>query len=179
MNLEKLYSIAKNHKDNHAGCGGEPYKSYNKLLDIIKKLNDNNRQLKVLEIGTAVGFTTIILHNNLNQVDTIELHPEHIELAKKNIQNWGGNIGKINFILGDAREILPNLENKYDLIFFDGYGVKASYYEPFKVLLNTSGLLITANRHLKSSEQDYFEKLKLEDFEFIEEFADTVVHRKL
>lgn len=190
--LDELYIFAKEHKDNHKSCGGEPYKSYNKLAEIINsKENTSSGPLKILEIGTAVGFTTYILQGAISPrgargwVDTIEYHPEHIEEAKKNISAWGGDIFKINFFAGDAEDILKNLPRStgvgiYDLIFFDGYGAKLIFYNDFKRLLKVGGLLITANQHLKSTEKEYFQELEnTKTWEFIEEFADTKVYRKI
>jgi predicted O-methyltransferase YrrM len=178
MSLQEKYNQAKEHKENHTSCGGEPYKSFEKLFQI---LNGFEKPLKVLEIGTAVGFTTFILQNKVNSVDTIELHQEHIDLAKENIASWGGELGKINFISGDAKDILPTLEaNTYDLIFFDGYGAKYIYYPDFLKLLKQSGMLITANKFLKSTEVEYFNELEnTQIWKFLEEFGDTKVHIKL
>lgn len=163
--------------------GGEPYKSYDKLFEITKKLSEN-KILKILEIGTAVGFTTFILHNQKNFVDTIEFHQEHIDEAKTNVTAWGGDITKINFIVGDAKDILEKLPEKegglYDIIFFDGYGVKHLFYNYFESLLKKDGLLITANKHLKSTENIFFEELSDSNkWELVDEFADTIVHRKV
>jgi predicted O-methyltransferase YrrM len=183
--LQILYNFAKEHKDNHKSCGGEPYKSFEKLSEIVVSAGaaeGRPGELKILEVGTAVGFTTFILQNKNNFVDTIEFHQEHIDLAKQNIQNWGGDISKINFFLGDAKDVLPKIEEteKYDLIFFDGYGAKLYFYEGFKRLLKIGGLLITANQHLKSTEIEYFKELeKTDNWKFVEEFADTKVYRKI
>jgi len=177
MQLKELYNSAKVHKDNHKSCGGEPYKSFEKLSSII---NGFKTPLKILEIGTAVGFTTYILQNNINSVDTIELHQDHIDLAKQNISGWGGDVSKVNFISGDAKDILPTLrESTYDLIFFDGYGAKHIYYPDFLRLLKQGGMLITANKYLKSTEEEYFNELEnTEIWKFVEEFEDTRVHMK-
>jgi len=179
-NLQDLYNQAKNHKDNHKSCGGEPYKSFEKLYEIV---NQFKTEIKILEVGTAVGFTTFILQNKINTIDTIELHQEHIDEAKVNIIGWGGDINKANFLQGDAKEILPTLHlpgEGYDIIFFDGYGAKLIFYNDFERLLKIDGLLITANQHLKSTEQEYFNELENSDkWQFIEEFDDTKVYKKL
>jgi predicted O-methyltransferase YrrM len=120
-------------------------------------------------------------------VDTIEFHHEHIEEAKKNITEWGGDIGRVTFFEGDARDILeaPPLgegfgERVYDVIFFDGYGVKLEFYKDFERLLKSNGLLIVANQHLKSTEPEFFKELENTNlWEFLKEFADTRVYKKL
>lgn len=195
--LKELYKIAKLHKDNHKSCGGEPYKSYNKLFEVKlnflnKKNLDQVNDVKILEIGTAVGFTTFVLHSAItpvpyggetegSKIDTIEFHQEHIDEAKRNITEWGGDVSKINFLQGDAKDILKNLRVcDYDLIFFDGYGAKMDFYNEFKRILKKNGLLITANKYLKSTEKEYFENLQNKEvWEFIENFDDTEVHMKV
>jgi predicted O-methyltransferase YrrM len=196
--FKEQYNLAKKHKDEHTEdgrrCGGEPYKSYDKLFSIVEKFAKersldttiSNRKIFVLEIGTAVGFTTYVLQCAVapypvgGGLDTIELHQEHINIAKENIGSWGGETKYIDFLLGDAKSILPSLvSKKYDIIFFDGYGIKDYFYKDFSRLLKNGGLLIVANRHLKSSEPAFFEKLKKKEWIFMEEFADTIVYKKM
>lgn len=193
--LSDLYQIAKDHKDNHKSCGGEPYKSYEKLYEIVHEFSKQipqAKEVRILEIGTAVGFTTYILQSaflpNFSKLvlDTIEFHQEHIDEAKKNLEKWnienctGNENFEINFFVGDAKDILPKLEtNHYDIIFFDGYGVKLDFYNDFERILKPGRFLITANSHLRSTEQTFFEKLKDENhWQFIEAFADTTIHKK-
>lgn len=182
MNLKDKYNQALEHKLNHVSCGGEPYKSYDKLYEIVNKYS---QPINILEVGTAAGFTTFILQNKINTIDTIELHQEHIDLAKENITKWGGDVAKISFLQGDAKNILPTLTTPgksggYDVIFFDGYGAKLIFYKDFERLLKVGGLLITANQHLKSTELEYFNELNNQNiWEFIEEFADTKVYKKI
>jgi predicted O-methyltransferase YrrM len=76
---------------------------------------------RVLEIGTAIGYSTIRIAQNLRPggiIETIEKSIPNIELAQKNIDE-SGLADKIKLIGGDALEILPSLKNKYDLIFLD------------------------------------------------------------
>ncbi len=186
--LEELYNFCKKHKDEHKSCGGEPYKSYDKLASVIKDFTTTNKSkssFKFLEVGTAVGFTSYILSHfpvvcSEIYLDTIEFHQDHVDLARENIQNWGGDVSKINFHTGDAKDILPSLSSEfYDLIFFDGYGAKLVFYKEFERLLSSGGLLITANKFLKSTEIEYFTELEnTEKWAFVEDFADTKIYRK-
>lgn len=178
MNLSEMYTEAKRHKEEHKSCGGEPYKSYEKLFEVI---NNFGTPVRVLEIGTAVGFTTCILQNRENLVDTIEFHCEHIAEARKNILKWGGDVNKIDFLEGDAAYILEALnDDTYDIIFFDGYGIKNIYYPHFERLIKKNGILITANRHLKSTESEFFLNFSdTNEWKLEEEFDDTLVYRKL
>ena len=186
MNLQDLYEIAQKHKDEHLEgkrrCGGEPYKSYTKLFKMIEEFSKQNKVVKILEVGTAVGFSTYILQKASGaQVDTVEFYQVHVDLAKKNILDWGAEINKVNFFVGDASEILPTLSSdSYDIIFFDGFGVKYFFYKQFERLLKTGGLLITANIFLKSTEEKYFQEIKESTrWKLAEEFDDTQVHKKI
>jgi predicted O-methyltransferase YrrM len=186
MNFQKFYDLAKKHKDEHVEdgrkCGGEPYKSFDRLFEIVKNFSSKlENEIKVLEIGTAVGFTTFVLQSAGGLVDTVEHHQLHVDIAKENIKNWGGDVSKINFYVGEAMDVLTKLNNfKYDVIFFDGYGVKENFYNEFERLLASGGLLIVANRHLKSTDQNFFTHLQDKNmWEFADEFADTVVYKKL
>jgi predicted O-methyltransferase YrrM len=192
MNFEVEYNQAKKHKDEHVEnnrrCGGEPYKSADKLFEVVKTFAEQSKQenFKILEIGTAVGFTTFVLQkaiqstNKESTIDTIEYYKTHIDEARKNIEAWGGESSGINFLEGDAENILPTLvTNSYDLIFFDGYGVKQKFYHDFESLLKVDGVLITANKHLKSTEQEFFDELESKkQWKFLESFADTDVYQK-
>jgi predicted O-methyltransferase YrrM len=185
--FEKKYNDAKKHKEEHASCGGEPYKSADDLFELLK----NNSSENILEIGTAVGFTTYVLARTMPNanIDSIEMHAEHIEIAKENLKKWGEekigesriNLEKINFICSDARDILHRLEAyKYDIIFFDGYGPKLEFLKEYERIMKIGGLLISANSHLKSAEQEYFEELNTnKTWEFVAEFADTRVYKKV
>jgi hypothetical protein len=73
---------------------------------------------RILEIGTAIGFSALYMMENSSSdttIDTIENYPPRIEVATKNISNSSYG-DRINLIKGDAMEILPTLDSKYDLI---------------------------------------------------------------
>lgn len=77
---------------------------------------------KVLEIGTAIGYSTAILAQGLAPggiVETIEIKEEHYHEAAANLQFLGLQ-EHVKQYLGDALDVLPNLTGPYDLIFMDG-----------------------------------------------------------
>lgn len=76
---------------------------------------------KVLEIGMAIGYSTIRIAKNLKGkgiVDTIEISKDNIKLAKDYI-NQSEVSPKINIVEGDALKIMPELGEKYDFIYLD------------------------------------------------------------
>ena len=107
-----------------------------------------SRPKKVLEIGTAVGYSSILIARMLRKkgsVDTIEKSTDNIELANDYIQRAELS-DKINLISGDALEIMPTLDEKYDFIFLDAD--KEDYERLFYysiMLLNQRGILFVDN----------------------------------
>ena len=108
-------------------------------LQTIRKYLENKKVDRLLEIGTAVGYSAIcfteFLSNN-GRIDTIERDKERVKEAKINIKNMNLE-NTIRIYEGDALEILPELNEKYDVIFIDA--AKGKY--PF--FLNQSLRLIS------------------------------------
>ncbi len=118
------------------------------IEDILSKKNIEN----ILEIGTAIGYSSICFSKFLNEngkIDTIEIDKQRIMLAKANIEMYKLN-DKINIIEGDAIKMLPRLNKKYDFIFIDG--PKSHYIEYLPIcleLLNDDGVIIADNVNYK------------------------------
>lgn len=111
------------------------------ILEYIK----NNNIKNILEIGTAIGYSSIrfaSINNNI-KVTTIERDDKMYQEAIKNVKN--NNLeDRINVIHGDALDI--NIEGKYDLIFIDA--AKSQYikfFEKYKYNLDNNGVIITDN----------------------------------
>lgn len=103
---------------------------------------------RVLELGTAIGYSSIRIARNLNGksvLHTIEKSTENLVVAKEYISK-SGVAHKIKLLEGDALNIMPQLKKKYDLIFLDAD--KEDYKRLFDyslVLLRRGGLLIVDN----------------------------------
>lgn len=116
--------------------------------DFIEQLILLNKPKKVLEIGTAIGYTTIRIARNLkkdSKIHTIEISKDNIPIAKENIKKSGVS-KKIKLIEGDALQIIPTLKRKYDLIFLDAD--KIDYINLFSFsmkILKKKGLIIVDN----------------------------------
>ena len=102
----------------------------------------------VLEIGTAIGFSTIQMAKALpsdGKLTTIELLSGRHEMAQENFRK-AGVADKIEAVLGDAREIIPELTETYDLIFWDAAkGQYPDFLEAAEKHLKPNGLLIADN----------------------------------
>ncbi|MDR3628401.1 MAG: O-methyltransferase [Ignavibacteriaceae bacterium] len=103
---------------------------------------------RVLEIGTAIAYSSIRIARNLKKkgiVHTIEKSKDNIVLAKENIAKSGLE-GKINLIEGNALEELPRLDKKFDFIFLDAD--KTDYKRLFDyslILLKKGGIIFVDN----------------------------------
>ena len=99
------------------------------LLEIEKRMKES-KPTKILEIGTAVGYSAICFSKFLTEngkIDTIERDIERANEAKENINKMKLE-DKINIIVGDAVEILPTLNEKYDMIFIDAAKGKYPFF---------------------------------------------------
>jgi predicted O-methyltransferase YrrM len=87
------------------------------LIDVIHEHNPR----RILEVGTLIGYSAILMGKELDEegeIVTIEIHEDEIEEAKKNVER--ANIPpEVSFILGDALEVIPDLEGEFDLVFID------------------------------------------------------------
>ena len=103
---------------------------------------------KILEIGAAVGYSSIFMSQNMADgahITTIENYPPRIAKAKANIAKAGA-LDKITLLEGDAGEILKTLKGPYDFIFMDA--AKAQYIvilPEILRLLKPGAVLITDN----------------------------------
>lgn len=90
-------------------------------LEVIAKILDEIKPKKILEIGTAVGYSAICFSEYLQEngkIDTIERDTERVKEARENIKKAEVE-KKINIYEGDAVEILPTLNDEYDVVFID------------------------------------------------------------
>ena len=103
---------------------------------------------KVLEVGTAVGYSALLLLEVLPEnavITTIENYPPRIAKAKENFLKAGAG-ERIRLLEGDAAEILPGLSGGYDMIFMDAAKAQYIHWLPeVKRLLRTGGLLLSDN----------------------------------
>ena len=117
-------------------------------LEVVGKILDEVKPNKILEIGTAVGYSAICFSKYLVDdgiIDTIERDEERIKEAKNNIKDLQLE-AKINIISGDAVEVLPTLEGKYDVVFIDAAKGKYPIFLKEAIrLLSDKGVIIADN----------------------------------
>lgn len=103
---------------------------------------------RILEIGTAIGYSSILLAGVLapgGRIDTIERQEEMLRKAHENIKKAGLEHA-VSIIAGDAQEVLQCLDKQYDMIFLDA--AKGQYPEFLPEclrMLKRGGLLVSDN----------------------------------
>jgi predicted O-methyltransferase YrrM len=122
---------------------------HEEVANFIKVILHLLKPLKILELGTAVGFSSFfmakIIDNDNLEIKTIERRDSFVDEASKNLErlNYKGNI---EILPGDALEILENLEEKFDLVFIDAAKSKYLDFLPYCFnLLKKDGIIISDN----------------------------------
>lgn len=114
-------------------------------IDFLTTFIIKNQINSVLEIGTAIGYSSIMmaLANPNLKITTIERDRERYLEAIKNIKKLELE-DRITLIFNDALEV--NIEDKFDLIFIDAAkGQNIKFFEKFSNNLNNEGFIITDN----------------------------------
>ena len=117
-------------------------------LEVIERELTKTKPKRLLEIGTAVGYSAICFTEFLTEggiIDTIEREHDRALQARENIKKAEVE-DKINIIEGDAVEVLPTLDNKYDAIFIDASKGKYPFFlkEALRMLAE-NGIILADN----------------------------------
>lgn len=116
-------------------------------LEVIKQILITENPTRILEIGTAVGYSAsqFVRYAENAIVDTIELNEERAKEAIENVKKIGIS-DKINIFIGNAVEILPTFNKKYDIIFIDANKGKYPVFlnEGIRLVKN-NGLILADN----------------------------------
>ena len=124
MNKEELEKIKQKALEEHIPI------IMDDTLEVVDRILKKVQPKRILEIGTAVGYSAMCFSEYLQgdgKIDTIERDEERIAEAKVNIKNVGVE-DKINIYEGDAVEILPTLNEKYDVVFIDAAKGKYPFF---------------------------------------------------
>ncbi len=101
---------------------------------------------QVLEIGTAIGYGSISISQNTcaEHIDTLEIDPERIKVAKDFLTK--NNVKNVTIFEGNAINYLKTCTKKYDFVYMDGPKGQYPNYLPYILnLLNPNGILIADN----------------------------------
>ena len=142
LNEERLEKIKQKAIENHIPI------IMDETLEVIAEYLKESKPKKILEIGTAVGYSAICFSKYLaenGRIDTIERDEERIIEAKRNIKEMKLE-DVIHIYEGDAVEILPTLNEKYDMVFIDAAKGKYPFFLAQALrLLNDDGIIFADN----------------------------------
>ena len=118
------------------------------MQSFLKVLLSIQKPLKILEVGTAVGFSAILMSEYVPEecrITTIEKYEKRITIARENFKR-AGKEQQITLLEGDALEILKGLDESFDFIFMDAAKGQYIYYMPEVIrLLKKGGILVSDN----------------------------------
>ena len=142
MNKEELVKIKEKALNDHIPI------IMDDTLEVISNILKEVKPKRILEIGTAVGYSAICFSGFLEEdgkIDIIEREHDRVELARENIKRAEVE-DKINIIEGDAVEILPSLNEVYDAIFIDASKGKYPFFlkEALR-MLGAKGIIFADN----------------------------------
>ena len=142
MNKEELEKIKQKALEEHIPI------IMDDTLEVIERELKENPPKRILEIGAAVGYSAMCFSEFLadgGKIDTIERDEERIKEAKINFKNVGVE-EKVKLYEGDAVEILPTLNEKYDMGFIDAAKGKYPFFlkEALR-MINENGIIFADN----------------------------------
>ncbi len=116
--------------------------------NLLKLLLAMNRPKRILEVGTAVGFSALLMeeYNPVAcKITTIENYEKRIPIARQNFLS-AGKQNVIELLEGDAAEVLKTLQEPYDFIFMDAAkGQYINFLPEVMRLLKIGGVLVSDN----------------------------------
>ena len=147
-NTEILDEIEREALETYVPIVRKEMQSFLKLILSIK------RPARILEVGTAVGFSAILMaeYNPIPcEITTIENYEKRIPIARENFRK-AGRESQIEFLTGDAGEILKELTGTYDLIFMDAAKGQYMNWLPDVLRLMHKGSVLVSDNVLQEGD---------------------------
>jgi predicted O-methyltransferase YrrM len=125
------------------------------LAEAVRKVKPKH----VLEIGTLIGYSAILIGKQLGpdaEITTIEIHVKEADAARENIRRAGIS-PKVDVIVGDALKVIPTLRDCYDAVFIDAD--KSEYYEYLKLMepnLHKGTVVVADNAGIFADQMRYY-----------------------
>lgn len=114
----------------------------------LRTLLTMNRPKKILEVGTAIGFSAILMGeftDNDCTITTIENYDKRIPIARENIKRAGME-DRITLIEGDAQDVLKEIDDTFDFVFMDAAkGQYINFLPDIKRLTDSGSVIVTDN----------------------------------
>ncbi len=139
-NDESIIKMEEYASENHVPIVESEVRQLLKMIVLLKKPK------KILEIGTAIGYSSIVMKKTFPEakITTVELNEKSAKIARENFDKLGYN--DIDLIVGDAYEVMQNLDDKYDMIFIDAAkGQYLKYFEEAQRLIYKDSIIVCDN----------------------------------
>ena len=166
-NSEILEQIEKEALDTYVPIIRKEMQSFLKVLLRMK------RPLHILEVGTAVGFSALLMSEYVPaecRITTIENYDKRIPIARENFKR-AGKEHQITLIEGDALEVMKTLQDSYDFIFMDAAkGQYIAYLPEVMRLLENEGVLVSDN---------VLQEGEIIESRFVVERRDRTIHSRM
>ncbi|VTX59349.1 Putative O-methyltransferase/MSMEI_4947 [Fusobacterium nucleatum] len=119
------------------------------IREYLKFIIRTNKNIKnILEVGTATGYSGIIMSEEIQDrngsLTTIEIDEDRFKIAQSNFEK--SNLKRVEQIFGDATEEIEKLDKNFDFIFIDAAkGQYKKFFEDSYKLLNEGGIVFIDN----------------------------------
>ena len=147
--------------------------------EFIKTILRMQKPKKILEIGCAIGFSSIFFASCTedSQITTIEIDDDMAKIARSNIKKYGFE-DRIDLIEGNALEVIPELEEKYDFVFIDA--AKGQYINFFSLVedkLQPGAVIISDNILFRGmvGDEDLVKRRKITIVKRLREYLDDLL----
>ena len=143
------------------------------MQSFLKVMLSIIRPEKILEVGTAIGFSTLLMceYNPVAcHVTTIENYPVRIPIARENFKK-AGREEQITLLEGDATEILKELNDSYDFIFMDAAKGQYIHFLPDILRLMKKGSVLISDNVLQDGD--------IVESRFLVERRNRTIHRRM
>lgn len=128
---------------------------------------------RILEVGTAVGFSTLLMCEYAPEgchITTIENYEKRIPVARANFEKSGRD-GQITLLEGDAAEVLKELDGPYDLIFMDAAKGQYIHFLPEVLRLLEPGSVLVSDNVLQDGD--------IIESRFLVERRNRTIHKRM
>jgi predicted O-methyltransferase YrrM len=126
---------------------------------ILVRLAKEFQPKRILEIGTNLGYSAILMGKELSpraRITTIEINPDFAKQAEEHIRRAGLK-AKVEVLVGDAHAILPTLKGEFELVFIDGQ--KAEYLDYLRLIedkLFRGSIIVADNAGRRANEMESY-----------------------
>ena len=130
---------------------------------VLARIAKKQKPKTILEIGTLIGYSAILIAKNVpydSKIVCVEINPRLAEIARQNFSRAG--FDNINVVVGDAKKIIPKLQEKFDFVFIDALKEDyLAYLHAVEDKLNEKAVIVADNAGVfAEAMEDYLEYVR-------------------